>query len=147
MSTADLSEPLRTAIVGNAGIAALVSNYLGSEAVFTRMPVPADAGYPQVVISPDILVGNEDGIRDYRPVITKQVVVWAANDTPANARLANTIALLIRTLLHRNHSAITVSGWKLIDIQVQGPEQIFSDEQRQTEGRLLFVQVRLSQSR
>ena len=147
MSSADLSEPLRTAIVGNAGIAALLSDYKGSEAVFTRMPVPEDAPYPMIVISPDILVDNSDGLNDFQPIITKQVVVWSANDTPANYRLANQIALLIRTLLHRQPRAIIVPSWGVVGIQVRGPEQIFSDVQAQTEGRVLIVEVHLAQRR
>lgn len=145
MSSANLAEPLRTAIIGNVSITALLPAYLGGYPVFTRRPVPNDAPYPLIIISPDTNVTNDDGINDYRPISFRNINVYSANDTPEHYRQADTLAYLIRNLLHRNRQAIVVTGWNVVDIQVEGPQPSPSDDQ--SEGRILIVSTRLSKLR
>lgn len=145
MSTADLAEPLRTALIGDAGIVALLATFSGAPAVFTRRPAPGDAVYPMIVVTGDLGVLNEDGISDYRPIITRHIDVFAANDTPAHYRLADDIAYLVRTLFHHKKHSITVLGWNVVDIIVNGPEAIFTDDQ--IECRELSLEVRLAKLR
>ena len=145
MATADLAEPLRAAIVGASSITALLPTYVGSPTVFTRRPVPHDAPYPLIVISSDITVFNEDGVNDFRPINTRNILVFASNDTAIHYRVVDTLANLVRDLFHRNRNAITVSGWSIIDIQASGPEPIPGDDQ--IEGRLIMLAIRLAQLR
>ena len=145
MSTADLAEPLRSAIIADGSIAALLPSFAGSLTVFTRRPVPHNAPYPMIVISSDILVTDDDGVNDFRPEAMRYITAFSANDTPAHYRLADTLAYLVRDLFHRNRNAITVSGWHVVDIQAAGPEQAPSDDQ--TEGRIITLAIRLAKLR
>lgn len=145
MSTANLAIPLRTAIVENYALIQLLATYKGAPAVFTRLPAPNDALYPMITISPDLAVGNEDGVNDWRPVIIRGISVYSKNDTAAEYRDADDIAYRIRNLFHRQRDAITVPHWNVIDIQAQGPEPVFQDDQ--SEGRVVTLTVRLAQLR
>jgi hypothetical protein len=145
MSTADLAQPLRDAIIGDSGITSLLPSYDGSFTVFTNVPVPNNAPYPMIVISPDIVVLNADGINDFQPIPTRTISTYAANDTPANYRLADQLAYLVRDLFHRERQAIVVPGWHVIDIQAMGPEPVPSEDQ--TVGRMVTLAIRLAQLR
>jgi hypothetical protein len=145
VSTANLDQPLRTAIVGNAGITALLSTYGGAPAVFSRQPVPGDATYPLIVIGPNSAAENEDGLNDFRPINIKEILCYALNDTAAHSRVADDIAFRIRDLFHRQRNAITVVGWSVIDIRAQGPEMQFTDDQ--TTGRVVSLNIHLAKLR
>lgn len=145
MSTANLAEPLRDALVGNASITALLPNFQGSKTVFTRRPVPANAPYPMLVVSSDVSVFDEDGILDFRPIATRTIIAYAQNDTPEHYRVADTLAYLVRDLFHRQWRAIVVPSWKVVDIQANGPDPAPSDDQ--TEGRVVTLAIRLAQLR
>jgi hypothetical protein len=75
----DLSEAIRTALVGDPDIAALLPAYAGSLPVFTRRPVPADAPYPMLVVSADLVSSNEDGVYDQRPILVRDVAAYHSN--------------------------------------------------------------------
>lgn len=145
MSTADLAQPLRAAIVANSGITALLATYAGSPAVFTNIPVPEGISYPIITISGDLIVPNDDGLNDWRPIPQRLISVFALNDTPEHYRLADTIAYLLRDLFHRQRQAITVSGWHVIEIEVDGPSPVPSEDQ--TVGRGLTLDLRLAKQR
>jgi len=111
----DLSVPIREAIVGDSAITALLPAYLNSRPVFTRTPVPENAPSPRVVISQDISTAEEDGISDFRPVVTKQVVV--SGESKADWKAVDDLARLIVALFHRQPHALTVTGWTVVDIR------------------------------
>src|SRR3990167_5381942 len=131
----DLSEPLRTAIVDDATIAALLPIYAGSKTVFTRRPVPDNAAFPIVVISPDIAITDQDGIDDNRPVIIRDVAVYGRNDA-ASYRAVEAIAYEIRDLFHRRRQSLTVLGWDVVDVVALGPRTAPTDDE-QTVGRVV----------
>ena len=138
----DLSEPLRTAIVDDATIAALLPIYAGSKTVFTRRPVPDNAAFPIVVISPDIAITDQDGIDDNRPVIIRDVAVYGRNDA-ASYRAVEAIAYEIRDLFHRRRQSLTVLGWDVVDVVALGPRPAPTDDE-QTVGRVVELTVRLA---
>lgn len=144
MSAADLAAPLRDAIVADSGITALLPAYQGSYPVFSQAPVPNDAPFPQITISPPDSIADEDGVNDFRPLISQYITAWAENSSPANGELADDLGYLLRDLFHRQRS-IVVPGWSVVDIQVQGPQPTFVDDQRV--GVAVFVQTRLAKLR
>lgn len=143
--SADLAEPIRDALVASSAITALLATYAGEPAVFTRQPVPGDATYPLIVISPDVDVLDEDGLSDDRPIITRSVIVYSSNQNPTSGRLANQIAFLVYSLLHRQWRALTVADWKVVDIIANGPVILTGADQ--TIGREIPLTVKLAKAR
>jgi hypothetical protein len=141
----DLAEPIRDALVASSEITALLATYAGDPAVFTRRPVPGEAGYPFIVVTPDVTVTDQDGIFDFRPLIVREVIAYSRNDTSENYRKADQLAYLVHALFHRQRRAITVPGWDVVDIVVTGPSPTSQDDQ--TEGRSLLLTVSLAKIR
>lgn len=141
----DLAEPIRDALVASSEITALLATYAGDPAVFTRRPVPGDATYPFIVVTPDVTATDQDGLFDFRPIIVREIIAYTSNATPAEYRKVDQLAYLIRTLFHRQRRAITVAGWGVVDIVVTGPSPTSQDDQ--TEGRSLLLTISLAQSR
>lgn len=139
--TLDLSAPLRTAIIGHTPITSKLATFNGAPAVFTRRPVP-DA-YPLVIVSPDIVLSDEDGISDLRPVVVRDIAVYGLNDTAANYRKVEQVGYALRDLFHRQRQAITVIGYRVIDIVAQGPYPAPVDDDT-TVGRRVTLQARLA---
>lgn len=138
----NLAIPLRTAIVGASSIIAELTAYQDSYPVFTRRTVPTDAPYPMIVVSSDVLLGEEDGINDERPVPVRDIAVYGQNDTPANYRKVETIAYALRTLFHRKPGIIIVPGWSVTQILARGPMPAPTDDD-QTVGRVVELTIRL----
>jgi hypothetical protein len=138
-----LSEPLRTAIVSSSNIISMLPVYLQSYPVFTRRPVPGDAVYPMILISPDITVTDQDGVNDQRPVYMRDVAAYGLNNTPTHYRTVEDIGAALRELFHRNRTAISVSGWGVIDIIAHGPRPAPVDD-NDTVGRVVSLTIRLA---
>lgn len=144
--SADLAVPIRDALVASSEITALLATYAGEPAIFTRRPVPGNTVFPCILISPDITVNSEDdGINDFRPLATREVVVYSNNDVPESYRKADQIAYLVRNLFHRQRNAIVVPSWHVMDIVVTGPAPTSQDDQ--IEGRVVTLDIRLAQNR
>lgn len=143
--SADLSQPLRDAIVASADIVALLATYAGEPAVFSSAPAPGNAAYPFILISDDVDKIEEDGLSDFRPSVEREISVYVNNAIPEKYRVADQVIYLVRTLFHRRRTAITVTGWHVVDIQVSGPVPTSQDDQ--TEGRVVTLTVRLAKLR
>jgi hypothetical protein len=144
--SADLSQPIRDAIVGESSITALLGTYLGSPAVLTRAPAPDETiEFPYILVSDDVAKAEEDGLFDLRPVVTREVTTYARNDTPEHYRLADQIAYLVRTLFHRQWRSLTVPGWRVVDIQCMGP--VSTTQEDQTDGRTVSLVISLAKVR
>lgn len=139
----ELAEPIRTAIVGNAGITTNLPSYLGSFTVFTRRPVPADALYPMIVISSGLQMGEADGLTDQRPMHVRDVIVYGSNEEAVNYRLVETLAESVKDLFHRLWRSITVPGWKVVEIVASGPAPAPTDDE-QTVGRMVELAITLA---
>ena len=137
----DLSEPLRTAIIGNAAITGILSIYAGAPAAFTRAPLPADALYPLIVISPDIVFSDVDGLTARRNNVVRDISVYGQNDTPQHYRAVETLAYLVRDLFHRQNQSISIAGFRVIDIVAAGPIPAPVDDDQDV-GRLVTLTIR-----
>ena len=140
----DLSEPIRTAIIGNSGIAGMLAQYAGEPAVFTRTPTPATdpVPYPQVVVSPDLSSTNEDGLTSQRFVISRDVAVYGRNDQADSYRNVETIAKLLQALFHRQKRSLQISGFRVFDLVATGPSPSPVDDD-QNVGRVVTLTIRL----
>lgn len=139
----DLSAPIRTAIIGESSITSLLTAYKSSWPVFTRRPAPNDATLPIILISPDIAVTDEDGVSDFRPIIVRDISVYGRNDEADQYRAVEQIGYALRNLFHRQRSALTVSGWTVMQIIAAGPMPAPVDDE-QSVGRLVELTVHLA---
>lgn len=143
MSVGDLSIPLRTAILGTSEITALLPTFMNSKTVFTRRPVPDNATYPMIVISPNISVRDEGGIDNEQPMIVRDIAAYGLNDESSNYRDVETLADLIHTLFHNQRNAITIAGWHVVRIVATGPMPAPADDEKHV-GRVVSLQIRLA---
>jgi hypothetical protein len=141
--SADLSEPIRTAIIGDATVTAELAAYKGSYPVFTRRPVPTDAPYPLVLISGPMSAGNDDGVDDERPILLRDVMVYGRNDSATNYLQVETIAFALKDIFHRAWKSISVSGWKVVSIISTDPNEAPVDDDDEV-GRRIELTVTLA---
>lgn len=136
----DLGPAIRTAILAQSDIVALLGEYEGAASVHTRRPVPEAAEYPMVVAADDITIGNEDFVNSLHPVVTRQIGVYGR--AVEDYRAVESIGYLLRDLFHKDRFSLTVSGYKVTDISVQGPviAPASSDDYC---GRMVTLTVRL----
>lgn len=124
----NLSAPIRAAVVGAASVTTYLPAYLGSYPVFTRRPAPSGAPYPMIMISPDVVVTEEDGINDDRPRITRDVVVYGSAEDATSYRATEACAYAVRDLFHRQRTSLTVSGWGVVSVVALGPTVAPADD-------------------
>lgn len=142
--SADLSQPIRAALVGEAAITALLPAYSGGYPIFTRRPAPDDAPYPMVLVSPDIVHEDDDGIDNEQPLITRDVSAYGQNDTADGYRAVEQIAYAVRDLFHRRPQAITPpTGWSCVSVSARGPIPAPADDENSI-GRLVTLRIRLA---
>lgn len=139
----DLAQPIRNALVGASSITSLLPAYLNGYPVFTRRPVPDDAPFPNLVVSPDVAADEQDGVADQRPVLQRDVMVYGRNTTDAEYRAVEAVARQVHTLFHRQRNSITVSGWGVVDVVARFPMPAPTDDE-QTVGRVVPLTIRLS---
>jgi len=143
MSAPDLAAPLRAAILADSGIASQLPTFKSAPAVFTRRPVPKEAPYPMIVISPDITNIDNGGLDNTQLVIQRDVTVYGQNEEAADYRLVETLAWALRDLFHQERNAITVTGWCVASLSCAGPRIAPTDDDHST-GRLITVTARLA---
>lgn len=116
----DLAGPLRSAILTNTSVTALLSTWQGEPAVFTKRPVPANATYPLIVVSPDASVGNIDFLSARLPMPRRDLIVYGRqNEDPDQYRAVEAIAYLLRQQFHRQKFSVDPGpGYQLIELVV-----------------------------
>lgn len=124
----DLAPALRAAILGDASIISLLSDWNGSPAVHTRRPVPSDSTYPMIVINPDSGIGDEDGINSPRPVVLRDVNAYGLK--PNDYRSVEAIGYALRALFHRQKGALVIDGYRVINILAAGPFAVGPDDEQ-----------------
>lgn len=129
--------------MGDSTITGELAVYKGTFPVFTRVPTPDDAAYPIVVVAAQVQAAEEDGVDDQRPVVDRDVMVYGYNDTAAHYRQVESIAFSVHALFHRQRSAVSVSGWHVVDLTATGPESAPTDNTNIV-GRRVTVRARLA---
>ena len=143
----DLTQAIREAVLAQSSIVGSLPAYLEQPTVFTRKPVPEDAPYPMLTISPDITERKEDGINDFRPIYTRDITVYGENDTAAKYRFVEALAFTIANYFHANKHAIALpDGWALSGVTATSPRPAPTDDDTKV-GRLVEVTFRLARPR
>ena len=120
----NLQTAIRQRILDDVTISSLLPNYLNSKPVFTRVPVPEDAEYPLIVVSPLIAETDRDFIScGARRVATYDIAVYSRNDDATNYRKVEQIAYRLAEIFNRvpRYSLAMPSGSSLIQTTIIGP--------------------------
>lgn len=117
----DLAIPLRLAVLENPAVAGILSLYLGVPAIFTKRPVPSQADYPLVAISPDVSISDQDFLVSRNPIVQRDVTVYGQQRDPETYRAVETVGYELREMFHRRKRSIVVPGYRVVDITATGP--------------------------
>jgi hypothetical protein len=143
----DLGPAIREALLAATQIAAHLSVYDGSPAVFTRRPVPSEADYPLIIVNDPVAITDEDGLTSDRPLWGPgDIAIYGRKATPGtvedHTRLVQQLGIRTRLLFHRQKWALQVGGFHVIDIRASGPVPAPVDDDK-TIGRIVSLLVRL----
>jgi hypothetical protein len=142
----DLLGALRDAIMSNADITALLDQWKGEPAIFTRRPFPSDAPDLAIGISAPASISDADGLTSDRPIVTHDIAVYGRRGQPGVAsdqtRTVEAIGFMIREQFHRKKFSMQPTGFYVIDVLARGP-MIAPVDDEQTVGRLVSLTVRL----
>jgi hypothetical protein len=136
----DLAAPIRNALIGNGPLCALLALWNGEPAIFTRRPVPGDAAYPFILVSPDISIGDEDGLKSLRPTPRRDIGIYGLQ--PDDYRKVEAAGYLIRTQFHKQRFAVEIPGYRVVQISVTGPMAAPVDNANEV-GRACLLRFRL----
>lgn len=144
----NLAAPLREALLGMPDITDRLGTYVAEPSIFTRRPVPSGATYPAIVIPPDVFIGDEDGLTSSRPVISRDIAVYAQltrqmDDQQIDGyREVETLGYALRDAFHRRKDVLVVEGFHVIDIVAIGPIVAPASDERMI-GRVVSLTIRL----
>jgi hypothetical protein len=143
----DVAPGIRTAILADSTITALLSTYQGAASVHTRIPVPTGVSLPHIVIGPDVAVSDYDGLRSDRPIVLRDVFVYGAagSSRQDDYRDVETIAYALRALFHRQKSVLSVDDYDVVSVTVSGPVPAPSNDE-EIIGRVVTLTIRLRSS-
>lgn len=143
MSSPDLTQEIRGALLAESTVTDLLPAYQGSFPIFTRRPVPVDVTYPCLVISKNITVEDEDGVNDFRPIITRDIAAYHTNEPASNYQALDALADAVRAMFHRKRP-FTIDGWGVTLITCRGPIEQRLEADKLT-GRVVMLTVRVAQ--
>lgn len=133
--------PLYKAITDNQSIVDLLGEWNSGPAVFTRRPTPADAPYPMIVVGPEIARSDNDGISQYRPLVTIDVIVYGQQKQ--DYRRVIEASELVRTLFHRQRHSLIVDNHTVASIRCSGPIPAPVDDDSEV-GRAVTLTIQLA---
>ncbi len=142
MSTLNVAAPLRTAMLANGPLVALLGAYEHEPSIHTRRPIPSEAGSPSIAISPDVAITDLDGLTSRRPVVKRDISVYG--NQPDQYRDVETAAYIIREMFHRQPRSIVMDGYQVVEIVAMGPSVGPTDDQT-TLCRYISLTIQLRQ--
>jgi hypothetical protein len=132
-------DPLTTAVyqrlTSDQHIAAGVTSYQGSPAVFTDDRVPADAKFPYIVSSGNVAEEPWDTKTSTGRRPTRDIGVYVDHRQTSTVEA---LAWRVRVLFHRHR--LEVDGWRTVIARVSGPIRLSADDY---DARVLTVRFHL----
>lgn len=132
----NVAAALHAVLTGDATLTALLAEYEGEPAVFTKDPVPKDAPWPFVVISGSETDDDAGAKNEGHRSIARRIRVYDDSDDGSVITI-DAIGERIRALLHR--TPFTLTGGTVYMVDVQGPLDAPSGPD--TLGRALIVRI------
>jgi len=119
---------LITALKGDATLTTLMGTYRTEPAWFSIFPTPGDAGRPLGVVRPqsDPSRGLEFDAKD---IDSRNITYSVDVFTDADGSIVDleAIAERVKALFHRTPSALTITGYDVIDAFADGPTELPTD--------------------
>lgn len=144
--SADIRPAVRETLLAMPEVQATLAEWRGEPAVFTRRPIPADAGSPQAIVNSPVSVTDEDGLTSDRPVIVLDIAVYgvkaAAGTASDQTRAVDALGWAIRDRFHRDKFSVRPAGFSAIGVTATGPIDAPVDDDA-TVGRIVTLTVRL----
>lgn len=142
----DIKPDIRAAILNEPDIVNFLEQWNGAPAVFTRRPVPEDAPFPMIVVSPYVAVGDFDGLNDMREIITLDVIAYGRVGAPGtvddHTRRVEQIGFLLREIFHRQRLSLGNTSYHVVSINATGPRTAPTDSDSIV-GRVVTLTVRI----
>jgi hypothetical protein len=135
-----LSQPIRDALILAPAIALQLGVWEGEPSIHTRDPAPDAAPYPLIVCAGDISVGDTDGLTSRRPFIRRDVRIYGKQ--PDHYRVVEDLGWAIRTLFHRQKWALAIPGYRVVEIECDGP-MIAPTSDESIVGRIVSLRLSL----
>lgn len=123
----NLAPAIRSALISNLFIYNNISAWNGAPSVHTRRPIPSDAKYPLIVISPDISFIDIDFIVSRKNHVIRDVTIFGQQ--PDQYRLVEELAYTVREIFHRNRLSLIMPDWNVFQIIVFGPIPAPTDDE------------------
>lgn len=123
----DILAPLYKSAIEDSEITDLLGQFLSGPAIFTRRPVPDDAGSPSLVIGPIITRDDQDGVSDYRPRVMIDLSVYGSQ--PAQYRDVESLGDILYRKYHRQRDVIAVDNYSVTQITCFGPVPAPTDDE------------------
>lgn len=134
----DLAPTIRTFILADTDLVSNLTTYNSQKAVFTRRPVPTDAEYPLMVISPQITASENDYLTNERRTAVYDITVYGQNDTSVNYRAVEETAYKLAAKFNRLTDLVLPTGYTLIQAVGLGPIPAPTDDDQKI-ARLVSV--------
>ena len=145
----DLAAPLRTAILASATLTDPLSAYENEPAVFTRRPIPGDATYPLIWISPNAAAGAQNFLNSRKPTVIRDIGVSGEQGAPGHPddqyRTVEKLAFELWDYFDDKKDVITVPGFNVIRLTAAAPIVGPTDDDRHLT-RIVSLTIRLSET-
>ena len=142
----DMLEALRDGVIAAPGVVAIIDQWKGETAVFTRRPLPDDAPDFCVLVNPAAAITDADALSRLRPIVVHDIAVYGRKGAPGSAedqtRDVERVAGYLQLHFHRNRFSVQPDGFSVIDVRASGPVPAPVDDEG-TVGRIISVTVRL----
>lgn len=119
----NLAKSIQDFLLADTNVTSKISVYLNSFAIFTRRPVPEDAKYPMIVVSPLVADTDLDFLRCKRRILSYDIAIYHNNDASANYRLVEELGFYIARKFDKlpRHAMTLPTGVSLVKSLARGP--------------------------
>lgn len=143
--TLDLTTPLYSALAANATVTNKLAIYKGKDgvekpAIFMQDPAPKDAALPYIIAGSIPGDRPDDTKNCFGREVYRDLRIYTKNDGD-NLKVEE-IAEEIRSMFHRNRTALNVSGFVVTGISASGP---MSTDSLEVYGRIVTLRISLSE--
>lgn len=139
----NIAPNIRAAILATPAIANVLSVWEGEPAVHTRRPLPENATYPLVAISPDVTYNDQDFLSSGLDVVTRDIfIIGRVGQLTDDYRVVEQAAYAIRELFHRNNTSLGDNEIHIVSVNASGPRAAPVDDTTFV-GRVVTLTIRM----
>ena len=136
----NIGPAIRTRLLAQPALVALLGQWHGEPSIHTRRPPPEGAGYPMVMIGPDVAHTDIGFLAAAKSRVLRDIIVYG--DNPKHYRAVEQAGYLVREAFHRRKDSILLAGYHTIDVLAEGPVPAPTDDDSRV-GRRVTIAVRI----